>query len=200
MRLAIGGGFVLFLFSLLLVRFIYLQGIQHEYYRTLAENNRISIVPAVPNRGLILDRNGVVLAHNFSAYTLEITPSKVQNLEATINELAKLVEIAPRDRKRFKRLQEESHNFESLPIRTRLTDVEVARIAVNRYRFPGVEIKARLFRHYPKGELASHAIGHIGRINDADQEALDDSDEAANYRGTDHIGKLGIEQKYEQQL
>ncbi|MDD5240800.1 MAG: penicillin-binding protein 2 [Sulfuricella sp.] len=199
-RLGIAAAIAALLFTLLVGRFFFLQVVQHEYFSTLAENNRISIVPVVPNRGLILDRNGVVLAYNYSAYTLEITPSKVRRLETTINDLAALVDIQPRDRKRFKKLLEESRNFESLPIRARLNDVEVARFAANRYRFPGVEIKARLFRHYPKGELASHAIGHIGRINDADLEQLEEDDEMANYRGTDHIGKLGIEQSYEKQL
>ena len=199
-RLGIAAAAAVFLFALLSARFFFLQVVQHEHYQTLAENNRISIVPVVPNRGLILDRNGVVLAHNYSAYTLEITPSKVKDLEATINDLATLVDIQPRDRKRFKKLLEESRNFESLPIRARLNDIEVARFTANRYRFPGVEIKARLFRHYPKGELASHAIGHIGRINDADLERLEKADDLANYRGTDHIGKLGIEQSYEKQL
>lgn len=199
-RLGVAIVFVMLLFTLLAGRFFFLQVVQHEHFHTLAENNRITIVPVVPNRGLILDRNGVVLAHNYSAYTLEITSSKVKDLEATINELATLVDIQPRDRKRFKKLLEESRNFESLPIRARLNDVEVARFTANRYRFPGVEIKARLFRHYPKGELASHAIGHIGRINDADLERLEAADDMANYRGTDHIGKLGIEQSYEKQL
>lgn len=200
LRLALGAVFVLTLFSLLVARFVYLQVIQHEHYETLAENNRISIIPVAPNRGLILDRNGVILAHNYSAYTLEITPSKAGNLEDTINGLAEIIDIAPRDRKRFKKLLEESRNFESLPIRSRLNDVEVAKFAANRYRFPGVEIKARLFRHYPRAELASHAIGHIGRINDADLNALDDAGELPNYKGSDHIGKLGIEQKYEKHL
>jgi penicillin-binding protein 2 len=199
-RLAVGAVLVLVAFSLLMARFFYVQVVEHEHYHTLAEANRISIVPIVPSRGLILDRNGVALAHNYSAYTLEITPSKVENLEATINELAKLVEITPRDRKRFRKLLDESRNFESLPIRSRLNDVEVARFAVNRFRFPGVDIKARLFRHYPKGELASHALGHIGRINDADLEALEERGDLSNYRGSDHIGKLGIEQSYEKQL
>jgi penicillin-binding protein 2 len=199
-RLGVAAVVAMLLFTALAGRFFFLQVMQHEYFHTLAENNRISIVPVVPNRGLILDRNGVVLAHNYSAYTLEITPSKVKDLEATINELATLVDIQPRDRKRFRKQLEESRNFESLPIRARLNDVEVARFTANRYRFPGVEIKARLFRHYPKGELASHAIGHIGRINDADLEQLEKSDNLANYRGTDHIGKLGIEQSYEKQL
>ncbi|MCE5181507.1 MAG: penicillin-binding protein 2 [Betaproteobacteria bacterium] len=199
-RLGIAAACAVLLFTLLIGRFFFLQVVQHDYFSTLAENNRISIIPVIPNRGLILDRNGVVLAYNYSAYTLEITPSKVKRLDTTINDLATLVDIQPRDRKRFKKLLDESRNFESLPIRARLNDVEVARFAANRYRFPGVEIKARLFRHYPKGELASHAIGHIGRINDADLDQLEEADEMANYRGTDHIGKLGIEQSYEKQL
>ena len=199
-RLGIAAAAAMLLFTLLAGRFFFLQVAQYDYFHTLAENNRISLVPVVPNRGLILDRNGVVLAHSYSAYTLEITPSKVKDLEATISELAELVDIQARDRRRFKKLMEESRNFESLPIRGRLNDMEVARFAVNRYRFPGVEIKARLFRHYPKGELASHAIGHIGRINDADLDRLEESDDLANYRGSDHIGKLGIEQSYERQL
>ncbi len=199
-RLAIGAAFVLFLFFTLIARFFYIQVIQHEYYHTLAENNRISVVPVVPSRGLILDRNGVVMAHNYSAYTLEVTPGKIKDLEKTINDLASLVEITAKDRRRFKKLMEESHNFESLPLRTRLNDVEVARFAVNRYRFPGVEIKARLFRNYPQGSLASHAIGYIGRLNDDDLEHLDEAGDLSNYRGSDHIGKSGIEQSYEKAL
>ncbi|SCX38985.1 penicillin-binding protein 2 [Nitrosospira sp. Nsp1] len=200
LRLAFSAGFVLLLFLLLFARFSYLQVSQREHYHTLAEANRISISPIVPNRGLIFDRNGEVLAHNYSAYTLEIVPSKVGDLEALINELATVVEIAARDRKRFKKLMEESKRFESLPIRTRLSDVEVARFAANRYRFPGVEIKARLFRQYPKGESASHVVGYIGRINDKDLERLEASDGLANYRGSHHMGKIGIEQSYEKEL
>lgn len=200
-RLTVAGSIALLLFFVLLVRAFWLQIVEYEHYHTLAEENRISIVPIVPNRGLILDRNGIVLAHNYSAYTLEITPSKVKDgLEKTINRLAELIEIAPRDRKRFKKLLEESHNFETLPIRTRLNDVEIARFAANRYRFPGVEIKARLFRHYPQGQITSHVIGYIGRINDADLARLEASDDMANYRGSDHIGKSGLEQSYEREL
>ncbi|MGH8711922.1 MAG: penicillin-binding transpeptidase domain-containing protein, partial [Burkholderiales bacterium] len=200
LRLAIAAGFVLLLFFLLFLRFFYLQVLQHEHYRTLAENNRISIIPIVPNRGLILDRNGALLAHNYSAYTLEITPSKVDNLEALINQLANVVEITPKDLRRFHKLMEESKNVESLPIRTRLNDVEVARFAVNHYRFPNVEIKARLFRHYPLGEMTSHVIGYISRVNDDDLEWLAEKGELANYRGSDYIGKTGIEQSYETKL
>jgi penicillin-binding protein 2 len=168
--------------------------------RAQAESNRTSVVPIVPNRGLILDRNGIVLASNYSAYTLEITPSKSGPLEETLDELSKVLDITPRDRRRFKKLLEESRSFESLPIRTRLTDAEVARFAAQRYRFPGVEIKARLFRNYPFGEIASHVVGYIGRINQAEKEKIDESDDSGNYRGTEYIGKLGVEQSYEAQL
>lgn len=200
LRLAISIGFVLMLLAILLARFIYLQGVRHDYYQTLAESNRISVVPIVPNRGLILDRNGIVLAHNYSGYTLEITPNKTGDLEATINDLATLVEITPKDRKRFKKLMAESHNFETLMIRNRLSDEEVARFAAQQYRFPSVEIKARLFRDYPYAEKTSHLIGYIGRINQTDVEQLEENDLAANYRGSDYIGKVGLEQSYESEL
>ncbi len=199
-RLAIAAGFVLFMFLLLATRFFYLQVVRHGELHTLAEANRISIVPVVPNRGLIVDRNGVVLAQNYSAYTLEIQPARVANLESLIDELATLVEITPRDRRRFKRLLEENRSIGSLPIRTRLSDEEIARFAVQRYRFPGVEINARLFRQYPQGDLFSHVVGHIGRINPREIEQLEAEGGAANYRGTDYIGKTGLEQNYERYL
>ncbi len=200
LRLMLSLGFVLVMLVILLLRFIYLQVIKHEYFQTLAENNRIAIVPVVPNRGLILDRNGVVLARNYSGYTLEIASRKVPDLELTINDLSTLVDIQPKDRKRFKKLLAESRNFDSLPIRNRLSDEEVARFAAQRYRFPGVEIKARLFREYPYGEGTSHLIGYIGRINDKDVEQLEEDDNASNYLGSDYIGKTGIEQSYEKEL
>ena len=149
-RLAIASGFVLVMFFLLFTRFFYLQVVRHDYYSTLAEANRISIVPIVPNRGIIVDRNGVQLANNYSAYTLEISPRKVDDIDALIDELATVVEITARDRRRFRKLMEESKSFESLPVRTRLSDEELARFAANRYRFPGVDINARLFRQYPQ--------------------------------------------------
>ena len=199
-RLGVAGALVLAAFAVLFGRFFYLQVIQHQYYDTKAEDNRISIVPIQPNRGLILDRNGVVLARNYSAYTLELTFSKIPDLEGTINSLSKLVDIQPKDRRRFQKLREESKGQDNLPLKTRLTDEEVAVLAVNRYRFPGVDIKGRLFRQYPLGELAAHVVGYIGRIDDRDVEKIEDSDDAANYRGTDHIGKTGLEQSYEKTL
>ena len=187
-------------FVILAGRLFYLQVVKRDQLHHMAESNRISVVPVVPNRGVVYDRNGEVLAANYSAYTLEVTPSKVKNLDRALDEISGIVDIQPKDRRRFKRLLEESKNFESLPIRNRLTEQEVARFAVNRYRFPGFDIRARLFRNYPFGDVASHAIGYIGRINDADLKKIDSANLTSNYKGTDHIGKLGIEGSYEAEL
>lgn len=181
-------------------RFYYLQVYRYDYYQTLAENNRISIVPITPNRGLISDRNGIILAHNFFVYTLEITPSKTDGVQDTIDDLSKLVEVSANDLKRFKKLRAQSHTFESVPIRTHLNEFEAARFAVNRFRFPGVELKSRLFRHYPYGTLGTHAIGYISRINEHDLKQLKENSQLSNYKGTEHIGKAGVEQAYEQEL
>ena len=199
-RVLVAGLAVLCAFSLLAARLVYLQVYRHADLSERAESNHTAIMPIVPNRGLIMDRNGIILASNYSAYTLEITPSKVENLDETIAALQPLVEITSRDKRRFRRLREESKSFESLPIRTRLTDQEVARFAAQRFRFPGVELKARLFRSYPYGELAGHVVGYIGRINQTEKDAIEENDDEGNYRGTDYIGKLGIEQSFEAQL
>ncbi|WHZ09753.1 MAG: Peptidoglycan D,D-transpeptidase MrdA [Burkholderiaceae bacterium] len=199
-RVLVAGLVVLFAFSLVIARLVVLQVVRHDELAEQAETNSTAIVPVVPARGQIVDRNGIVLATNYSAYTLEITPSKAGPLEQTIDALSKVVEITPRDRRRFKRLLEDSKSFESVPIRMRLSDEEVARFAAQRFRFPGVEVKARLFRSYPFGSLASHLIGYVGRINQAEKDRIDDSDDEANYRGTQYIGKLGVEQSYENQL
>jgi penicillin-binding protein 2 len=203
LRLLAAALFVLVAFGLLVARLAYLQVAKHEDLSTQAENNRIAVVPITPNRGLILDRNGVVLANNYSAYTLEIAPARVQQLDKTIDALTEIVDIQPRDRKRFKRLLEESKSVESLPIRTRLSDEEVARFTAQKFRFEGVEIKARLFRSYPLGEVGSHLIGYIGRINPTEKKQMEEDwtdEDLANYRGTEYIGKLGVEQSYESEL
>ena len=196
-RVAFAAGAVVLAFALLIGRFVFLQILQHDYYTTRAEDNRISLVPIPPDRGVITDRNGLVLARNYSAFTLEITPSKVESLDQTIEALGELIEIQPKDKRRFRKLLEESRSFESLPIRTRLTDEEVARFAANRFRFPGVEVKARLFRQYPFGPVAAHAIGYINRINKADLDFIGEQGQSANYKGTEHIGKTGLEKSYE---
>lgn len=189
--------FVLFCFFLLLLRFVWLQIIRHSNYAAQADENRISIVPTMPARGVITDRNGVVLADNYSAYTLEITPAKIQGkVDEVIGELSELVEISPFEIKRFKRRMEETKRFESVVLKSKLTDAEVARFTVQRYRFPGVEVQARMFRQYPLGEVASHAIGYIGRISQKDMDRLPEEEET-NYQGTTHYGKEGIEKNYE---
>ncbi|WP_338415161.1 penicillin-binding protein 2 [uncultured Sphaerotilus sp.] len=202
-RLIVAALTVLCCFGVLGARMFTLQVLKFDELSTRAEKNRIAVVPIVPNRGLIVDRNGVVLADNYSAYTLEITRSQLEDdLEQVIDELAEVIEIQPRDRRRFKRLMGDSKSFESIPIRTKLSDEEVARFTARRYRFPGVEIKARLFRNYPFGEIGGHVLGYIGRINQREKDDMAEwSDEdQANYRGTDVIGKLGIEQRYEREL
>ncbi|MCL2075384.1 MAG: penicillin-binding protein 2 [Betaproteobacteria bacterium] len=199
-RLSVAASVMLLFFCLLFANLFYLQVTRHDYYTTLAEGNRISLVPIAPNRGNIADRNGVVLARNYSAFTLEIAPAQIHNLEETIDRLAEIVTIEHKDRRRFYRLLQESRNFESIPIRTKLSDEEVARFAARRYLFPGVDIKARLFRQYPEGALAAHAIGYISRINNRDEAWIRQSREEENYKGTEHIGKIGVERNYEFEL
>jgi penicillin-binding protein 2 len=205
-RLLVAAVFVLLLFGLLAARLVHLQVFRHDELATQAEANRIALLPVVPNRGLIVDRNGVVLATNYSGYTLEIAPAQLEGgaaqLDSVLDALTQVVDISPRDRRRFKRLLEDSKTFESLPIRTRLTDEEVARFAAQRFRFAGVEVKARLFRQYPLGELGSHLLGYIGRINTQEKAAIENWPEElqSNYNGTEHIGKLGLEQSYESAL
>lgn len=200
LRLIVAYCFMLLMFGILIARFVWLQVYQYEHFSTLAQNNRISLLPILPNRGLIMDRNGVILAQNYSAYTLELVPSKMPDMNATIAELAKLVNITPRDEKLFKKLLGESKDFESIPLKVKLSEEEAARVAANAWRYPGVEVKARLFRDYPYKELTSHVLGYIGRINQKDQERLDDEDKSTNYKGTNYIGKTGLEAVYEDDL
>lgn len=213
LRLLVAASFVLFCFALLVARFIWLQVVQKKQYTIDAENNRIAIVPIVPNRGLIKDKNGIILAHNYSAFTLEIAPQKINGkLDDLITQLSTIVNIEARDKKRFKQLQEENKHFASIPLKLQLTDEEVAKLAANKYRFQGVEVNARLFRSYPWQESTSHLIGHIGRISIKDREKIekvsdannqgiyDPRKDAINYLGTEHIGKLGVEQSYEYEL
>jgi penicillin-binding protein 2 len=196
-RLKVGAAFVALLAMALLVRAFYLQIVQHEYYIQRAENNRISLVPTAPNRGLIVDRNERILAENYSAYTLEVTRAQTHDLEATLAEVGKLIEITPGQLRRFRRLLAESHEFETVPLKSKLSDEEVAILAANRYRLPGIEVKARLFRNYQAGNGMAHVVGFIGRINDRDLGNLRGSGREQNYKGSVHIGKTGLEQSYE---
>jgi penicillin-binding protein 2 len=200
LRLVLSLGFVAVMLLILLLRFFYLQVIRHDYFHTLGESNRIYVVPIVPNRGLIMDRNGVVMAQNYSGYTLEIAPDKVPDMDALIAELSQLVEITPKDIKRFNKLLTERQALETMPIRSQLNDEEVARVSAQLFRFPSVEIKARLFREYPFTDMTSHLIGYVGRINQSEIDQLAEDEVASNYLGSDYIGKTGVEQSYEKDL
>lgn len=200
LRLVIAYALIILMFLILLARFVWLQVLQHDHFSTLAQNNRISLVPILPNRGLILDRNGIVLAQNYSAYTLELTPSKISDLAATIAKLKTLADVSPRDEKLFKKLLAESKTFEAIPLKVKLTDDEAARVAAHGFELPGVEVRARLFRDYPYKEMTSHVLGYIGRINQKDKERLEEEDKTTNYKGTNYIGKTGLEAVYEDDL
>jgi len=175
------------------VRLVYLQVLHHDYYTELSQNNRVRLVPAPPTRGLIYDRNGILLAENLPSYRIEIIPEQVKDLDDTLSVLSEFIHIRDIDRQRFERLRKRMRGFESVPLRFHLTEREVARFAVNRHRFTGVDIKAGLARYYPLGELAVHAVGYVGRIDEQELQRLD----TANYRGTTHTGKVGVERYYE---
>ncbi len=200
LRLSLAWALVLVCFGVLVGRFVYLQVLRYADFHALAEDNRIALLPITPQRGLIYDRNGVLLADNLAAYTLEITPNRVQNIDRTIEELSRIIEIPARDQRRFKRLLADARSYEPIPIKTRVSDEELARFAVAKFRFPGVEIRARLFRTYPMGETASHVIGYIGRISPGDKRRIEENDQQVNYAGASHIGKVGIELSYEEPL
>jgi penicillin-binding protein 2 len=195
-RLIIAAVGALVLVVVLLLRLLWLQVVAHRHYETLSQANRVRPIPIQPPRGLVLDRDGVVLVQNFPVYTLEIVPEQVDNMNRTIEEIGKLVRITDSDLKQFRRQLRERPRFEALTLRTHLTDEEAARVAVRRPYLNGVDLQARLQRHYPLGGVAVHAVGYVGRISDQD---LDNLDKAA-YRGMNYIGKLGLEAEYEDDL
>lgn len=180
----------------LLLRLFWLQVINYSHYSDLSENNRIRLMALPPTRGLIYDRNGVVLAENKPTFHLEIIPEQVEDMDATLAGLSEIVTISENEMERFKEQLRVNRSFQRISLRARLNDEEVARLAVNRHRFPGMDISARLSRFYPQGESAVHAVGYVGRINQKDLTVIDEG----NYRGTTHIGKIGLEKYYEAQL
>jgi penicillin-binding protein 2 len=188
--------FVIFLLAILIGRLVFLQVYEYDTYATLSKENRVKLVAVAPTRGIIFDRNGVVLAESQPTYSLEITPERVKNLEDTIDEIAKLIPIDKLDRSRFYKIKKRRPGFEGIPLRLNMTDEEVAKVAVDQHRLPGVDIVARLVRHYPQKEHAVHAVGYVGRISEKELQIVDRS----NYRSTNHIGKLGIEKQYEDLL
>jgi len=208
-RIHIATLFVTFCFLLLITRLVWLQLISHGKYALLAESNRIALVPAPANRGLLIDRNGIVIGRNYSALTLDVNAEEVKgNVDQLINELSEIIDISPRDRRNFKRSLEDSRNMGTFPLRSMLNEAETARFMANRYRFPGVEVRARSFREYPYNELASHLIGYIGRVSQKDKEKMQVEIEGANREdpdalqasflpGIQYVGKIGLEQSYE---
>ncbi|MFV8834646.1 penicillin-binding protein 2 [Aquisalimonas sp.] len=195
-RSFIAGAGVLVLMGLIGGRMGQLQVAGHQRYSSLSQANRVKLVPIPPNRGLIYDRNGVLLAENRPNFQLLVTPEQVQDMEDMLAHLTRTIDISDTEIDRFRQLRSRSRNFEALPLKVRLTEKEVAAFAANRHRFPGVEVEARLSRHYPHGEHAAHAIGYVGRINERELARVD----TRRYGGSSHIGKSGTELQFEERL
>ena len=194
---AVNAAIIVAILTLVLVgRLIHLQVYKHQHFSTLSENNRVKIVPVAPTRGLIFDRQGEILAQNLPAYSLEVVPEVIEDVDTLIAELREIIAITDADEEEFLTALARKRRFEKVPLRLRLDDREVARFSVNRHRFPGVDIGARLTRNYPFGELGVHLVGYVGRINKRELDRIDQAD----YRGTSHIGKTGIEASYEDWL
>ena len=193
--------FIFALFSILAARFVHLQIHKRDEFTAQAASNRISLIPTAPIRGEIVDANGVVLARNYPAYSLEIIPSQIKGkLDDTIAVLKTLADITESDLNRFQKFRTEFRSYEKIPLKLKLTPDEASRIAARLYALPGVEINARTFREYPYGELTAHFLGYIGRISDKDQAKLAEEKLGSLYRGSTHIGKSGLESFYERQL
>ncbi|WP_049535679.1 penicillin-binding protein 2 [Vibrio harveyi] len=191
---------IVILMGLLVANMYNIQVNQFQDYKTRSNDNRIKVVPIAPNRGLIYDRNGVLLAENRPVFNLELTPEKIKDIDGTIKELQTILEITPEQIERFQRERKRTRRFKSVPLLTQLDENQVAVFSVNQYRFPGVEISATLKRYYPFSEVLTHVIGYVSRINDRDMQRLVREEKDANYQATRDIGKLGIEKYYEDLL
>ncbi|MFB0948864.1 MAG: penicillin-binding protein 2 [Burkholderiaceae bacterium] len=191
---------VLLCFGLLVARFVYLQVFKHDELSQLAQSNRTAQVPIEPARGWIMDRHEFVLARDNPGFALEIVPKEQEDLEQTIAKIQQIVPVSEADIKRFNRLRAESDPYDSIPIRAKLSEEEVARFSVQQFQFKGVSVAKRSFREYPNGDLAVHVIGYVGRVNQRDKERIKKNGLEQDYLGTTHIGKLGIEQSYESLL
>ncbi|MGD8710927.1 MAG: penicillin-binding protein 2, partial [Ectothiorhodospiraceae bacterium] len=195
-RLLLAMAGVVALIGVLMGRLGQLQVAGYQHYSTLSQNNRVRLVAIPPTRGLIYDRNGTLLADNRPAYRLMVTPEQVPDMEATLKQLEDIVELRQTDLERFHEQLRRQRRFQEIPLKLQLTEKEVARLAVNRHRFPGIDIKAHLTREYPLGAEGVHAIGYVGRINERELQKVD----AGQYQGSSHIGKTGIEKYYEKTL
>jgi penicillin-binding protein 2 len=197
LRAGVAAVFAVICFGLLGWRFWVLQVERHESLAARAENNRIAVLPIPPRRGDIFDRNGEVLARNYLSYTLEVVPGRAGNIDEMLNRLTPVVYVSSADQRRFKRRVNESGRYASIVLRNNLNETEAAWFSAHSLRFPGVELRARWVREYPQGKAAGHVVGYVGRISEADVASLEEKGEIGNYRGTDIIGKKGIEKTYE---
>lgn len=191
---------VVALFSLIIFNQYQLQVVKYQDYQTRSEGNRIKVVPMAPNRGLIYDRSGILLAENRPVFSLELVPEQVRDMDATLAALATLISLSPEQIDAFLKQVRAQRRFNSIALKEQLTDTEVAIIAANQHRFAGVTVEARLSRHYPFGDLFTHAIGYIGKINSRELQQLEEDGEAANYAASRDIGKIGLERFYQRQL
>lgn len=195
-RMLVSGLVVLTLFGVLMYRYFSLQVLQYEKYRTESERNRVQLQPVPPRRGLIYDRNGVLLADNVPSYSLNIVKEQTGNLEDTLKTLRSLIDIDDDDIDKFRERLQDRRPYQPVPLKFRLTEKEIAILATNRPRLPGVDVDAELVRNYPGGDLFAHALGYVARINEDELKRLD----PVNYSGTHYIGKIGIERYYEDAL
>ena len=196
-RVVVGAIVVVALICVLLARLYFLQVVQYDYHSTLSENNRVHVQPIPPTRGLIFDRNGVVIADNRPSFSLSMTRERSADWRQALDVIVEVLQLTPEDRALFeKRMKQGRRPFEPVPILFELSEEQIARIAVNQFRLPGVEVVAQLVRHYPQGAHFAHSVGYVGRINEKELKTLD----PVNYSGTHHIGKTGIERFYEAEL
>lgn len=200
LRVWIVGVFALLCFGILVGRLWYLQVVRYEGLAERADQNRIAVVPIPPRRGIVVDRNGVVLARNYRDYTLEVVPARVESMPKMLDALGQLVYLSPSDRKQFKQNLNRTGRYSHVLLRNNLNDTEAFWFAAHSYKFPGVELRARWVREYPQGESAAHVLGYVGRLSEADMARLDEEGKSGNYRGTDIIGKQGIEKTWENAL
>jgi len=201
-RVIIAWLIMLIFLLVIVVRLFFLQVINYEYYKTESNENRITILPIPPTRGLIFDRNGVLIAENRASYSLELIPEQVENIELTIQKISQFITIEESDLDNFNKKFKQRRSFQSVPLRYRLTEDEVARFSVQKHRFQGIELKSHLSRYYPLGATGVHAIGYVGRISEKDLKFMDESNEInkSNYEGSKYIGKAGLEAYYETEL
>jgi penicillin-binding protein 2 len=195
-RALIGLAIVIACFLALVVRYFWLQVVRYDDFTVRSESNRVQVRPVAPNRGIVYDRRGRVLASNQPAYRLEIIPEKAGDVEELFEALGEILPLTDDDRQRYERIRSRYRYFDSIPLKFNLDEASVSRFAVNRHRFDGVDVVPYLSRHYPHGELLTHVLGYVGRLDESDLSRVD----AVNYRGTTHIGKAGIEQRFESAL